>query len=210
MGTAGSGGTSGTNGTAGTGGSSGSSGTSVSVSGVQNTIVKFASTTGITNSNITDDGTFIKIGSSISTNTQITGSFNVSSSLNAVSASVGVTGSFSISGSVDMNVVKTPISAPPATMSLDFSLGNYFTGSASGSFHISASNLRPGETGILKMNTAFAALPTLVATASVSSNVRQISGSAYTVTSGSNQTDILTFVALDATNIFLVASKKFI
>jgi hypothetical protein len=121
-----------------------------------------------------------------------------------MTGSLGLTGSLSISGSVDMNVVKTPISAPPATMSLDFSLGNYFTGSASGSFHISASNLRPGETGILKMNT-FA-----IATASFSSNVRQISGSAYTVTSGSNQTDILTFVALDETNVFLVASKKFI
>ena len=125
-----------------------------------------------------------------------------------ITGSLGVTGSFSITGSVDMNVVSTPITT--ATMSLDFSLGNYFTGSASGSFHISASNLRPGETGILKMNTAVAALPALVATASFSSNVRQISGSAYTVTSGSNQTDILTFVALDATNIFLVASKKFI
>ena len=89
-------------------------------------------------------------------------------------------------------------------MSLNFALGNYFTGSASGSFHISASNIKAGETGILKMNTF--AIPT----ASFSSNVRQISGSAYIVTSGSNQTDILTFVALDATNIFLVASKKFI
>ena len=75
-----------------------------------------------------------------------------------ITGSLGVTGSLSITGSVDMNVVSTPITT--ATMSLNFALGNYFTGSASGSFHISASNLKPGETGILKMNTAFAALPT--------------------------------------------------
>jgi hypothetical protein len=101
-----------------------------------------------------------------------------------------------------MNVVSTPITS--TTMSIDLSLGNYFSGSASGSFHINVTNPKPGDTAILKMNTI--AIPT----ASFSSNVRQISGSAYVVTSGSNQTDILTFVALDTSNVFLVGSKKFI
>jgi hypothetical protein len=40
--------------------------------------------------------------------------------------------------------------------------------------------------------------------------VKQVSGSAYVATSGSGQTDILTFVSMDASNVFLVASNKFI
>ena len=107
-----------------------------------------------------------------------------------------------MNGSVDMNVVTTTITSQ--TMSIDLNLGNYFTGSASGSFFINVTNPKPGETAILKLTTV--AIPT----ASFSSNVRQISGSAYVVTSGSNQTDILTLVAFDSSNVFLVPSRKFI
>ena len=90
------------------------------------------------------------------------------------------------------------------TASIDLNAGNYFTGSLSGSVFFNVSNVRPGETAIIKLST------TGIPTASFSSNVRQISGSAYVATSGSGQTDILTLVSMDATNVFLLNSKKFI
>ena len=79
MGTAGSGGTSGSSGTMGTAGSGGTSGTSVSVSGTANTVVKFASSTTVGNSNITDDGTNIRLNG----NTTVTGSVVITGNLTA-------------------------------------------------------------------------------------------------------------------------------
>jgi hypothetical protein len=116
--------------------------------------------------------------------------------------SFGITGSLVITGSAEMNVVT--LSIVSNTASIDLNAGNYFTGSLSGSVFFNVTNVRPGETAIVKLTT------TGIPTASFSSNVRQVSGSAYVATSGSNWTDILTFVSMDATNVFLVNTKKFI
>jgi hypothetical protein len=101
-----------------------------------------------------------------------------------------------------MNVVT--LSIVSNTASIDLNAGNYFTGSLSGSVFFNVTNVRPGETAIVKLTT------TGIPTASFSSNVRQVSGSAYVATSGSGWTDILTFVSMDASSTFLVNTKKFI
>jgi hypothetical protein len=67
----------------------------------------------------------------------------------------------------------------------------------------------PGET-VSMLLTVGQGSATSNATASFSTNVLQISGSRYTPTSGSGAKDILTFVAFDTTNVYLVNSKKFI
>jgi collagen type VII alpha len=69
-GTSGTSGSSGSSGTSGSSGSSGTSGTSVSVSGTNNTLVKFTSASTVGNSSITDSGTVV----SLTTNMNITGS----------------------------------------------------------------------------------------------------------------------------------------
>ena len=101
-----------------------------------------------------------------------------------------------------MNVVN--LSIVSNTASIDLNAGNYFTGSLSGSVFFNVTNVRAGETAIVKLTT------TGIPTASFSSNVRQVSGSAYVATSGSGWTDILTFVSMDTTSVFLVNNKKFI
>jgi hypothetical protein len=100
-----------------------------------------------------------------------------------------------------MNVVT--LSIVSNTASIDLNAGNYFTGSLSGSVFFNVLNPRPGETAIVKLTT------TAIPTASFSSNVRQVSGSAYVATSGSGWTDILTLVSMDTSNVFLVNTKKF-
>jgi hypothetical protein len=116
--------------------------------------------------------------------------------------SARITGSLVITGSAEMNVVS--LSIVSNTASIDLNAGNYFTGSLSGSVFFNVTNVRPGETAIVKLTT------TGVPTASFSSNVRQVSGSAYVATSGSGWTDILTIVSMDTTSAFLLNSKKFI
>jgi len=116
--------------------------------------------------------------------------------------SAQITGSLVITGSAEMNVVN--LSIVSNTASIDLNAGNYFSGSLSGSVFFNVTNVRPGETAIVKLST------TGIPTASFSSNVRQISGSAYVATSGSGQTDILTLVSMDTSNVFLLNSKRFI
>jgi hypothetical protein len=67
-GSSGSNGTNGSSGTSGSNGTNGSSGTSVSVSGTNNTLVKFTSASTVGNSTITDDGTTVVIGGNLTVN----------------------------------------------------------------------------------------------------------------------------------------------
>ena len=82
--------------------------------------------------------------------------------------------------------------------------GNYFTCLANGTFFVNVTNIRPGDTANLLLTTVG------IATASFSTNVKQPSGSLYRPTSGSNNVDLLSFVSLDATNVYLVSAKKFV
>lgn len=109
---------------------------------------------------------------------------------------------FTISGSVNGNVTSASIASN--TASLNFSLGNFYTSLVSGSTNFNITNPKPGQTVNLLLTTVG------VATASFSSNVKQVSGSAYTPTSGSGKNDILTFVSFDGTSVYLASVKNLI
>lgn len=163
---------------------------------------------------------------------QITGSVNITGSntligTKTISGSVFITGSKTIvgtntvigtstfsgsvymSGSVYGNVTAQPVASN--TSSIDISTANFFTitlGSGTGTSglttHISASNMRPGQSVNVLVTTG------TNSTASFSTNVRQPSGSLYLPTSGSGNKDILSFVSFDSSNLYLVAVNQMI
>lgn len=107
-----------------------------------------------------------------------------------------------ITGSLRGNITSASIAS--STSSLDFSLGNFYTSLVSGSTNFNITNPRPGQTVNLLLSTVG------VATASFSSNVKQVSGSSYTPTSGSGKNDILTFISWDGTSVYLANVKNLI
>ena len=107
-----------------------------------------------------------------------------------------------ITGSVTGNVVSASISS--ATASLDFSTSNFFTSLASGSTFYNITNPQVGQTVNLLITTAG------VASASFSSNVKQVSGSRYAPTSGSAKNDIITFISWDGSTVYLANVKNLI
>lgn len=113
-------------------------------------------------------------------------------------------GSLTITGSAYGNVVAVTVASN--TASINLAAGNFFTvtlaNSATTFFNVT--NPKPGVSANLILTTG------TVSTASFSSNVKQPSGSAYLPTSGSGQIDALSLVAVDSSNVYLVASKKFI
>ena len=141
-----------------------------------------------------------------------TGSMSVASASRAITSANGfpfvgsglVTGSVNISGSAYGNVVA--VSVASNTASINLAAGNFFTvtlaNSATTFFNVT--NPLPGVTANLILTTG------TVSSASFSSNVKQPSGSAYLPTSGSGQIDALSLVAVDSSNVYLVASKKFV
>lgn len=108
-----------------------------------------------------------------------------------------------VSGSVNGNVQAIVVSSN--TASINLATGNFFTttlaNSATTFFNVT--NVTPGLTTNLVLTTG------TVSSASFSSNVKQVSGNTYLPTSGSGQIDVLSLVAVDASNVYLVASKKF-
>ena len=108
-----------------------------------------------------------------------------------------------VTGSVNGNVQAIAVSSN--TASINLATGNFFTvtlaNSATTFFNVT--NVTPGLTTNLVLTTG------TVSSASFSSNVKQVSGNTYLPTSGSGQIDVLSLVAVDASNVYLVASKKF-
>jgi len=111
-GTTGTSGTSGVNGTSGTTGTSGTSGVSPTLSGTTNTVAKFTSASAIGNSNITDSGTLITLGSNTTISsgglgigtTSLTGTnLNVSKNITGATSS----GNFSSQGAIQSDVTVT-------------------------------------------------------------------------------------------------------
>ena len=101
-------------------------------------------------------------------------------------------------GSIRGNV--TEVAEVAGDVALDFSLGNFFSSSIDGATNFVVSNVQPGQTVLLKVNTTQAA-----AVATFSSNVKQPVGNEYTASAGNNEVDILTFTSFDGTNANLVA-----
>jgi len=116
---------------------------------------------------------------------------------------LNVTGSLIVTGSAVTQLI--PITVASNTASIDCIRGNLFsfTLGAASTTHIAFSNIKEGQTGNLLITTA------ATSTASFSSNVKQISGSQYTATSGSGQTDLLSFATVGS-SVYVVNSKKFV
>jgi len=118
-------------------------------------------------------------------------------------------GSVYVSGSVYGNVTAQPVASN--TSSIDISTANFFTitlGSGTGTSgvttHISASNMRAGQSVNILITTG------TNSSASFSTNIKQPSGSFYQPTSGSGKADILSLVSFDTTNLYLVAVNQMI
>ena len=101
-------------------------------------------------------------------------------------------------GSIRGNV--TEVAEVAGDVTLDFSTGNFFSSSIDGATNFVVTNIEPGQTVLLKVNTTQA-----LAVATFSSNVLQPVGNEYTASVGINETDILTFTSFDGTNTNLVA-----
>jgi hypothetical protein len=133
--------------------------------------------------------------SSFVTNSQ-TGSY-------ASTGSVTFTGPQIVTGSTRGNV--TALSITSNTASMNLSTGNFFTLQlVSGSnTYINPSNILPGQTSLLTLST------TGSATVSFPSFVKQPSGSAYIPTT-STGVDILTFVSVDSSTLYVANIKNMI
>jgi hypothetical protein len=108
-----------------------------------------------------------------------------------------------VSGSLSGNVVSASIASD--TASFNFNQGNFFTSLVSGSTNFDITNPEPGQTVNVLLTTAGTG-----ASASFSSNVKQVSGSVYTPTSTDGAKDILTFISWDASSVYLANVKNLI
>jgi hypothetical protein len=151
------------------------------------------------NSLISATGSFATTGSnSFVGNQTITGSLTLSSS---AAIELQVIGNSVFTGSAFGNVVSMSIAS--ATASMNLNTGNYFTLSIpTGTTRISPSNIQAGTSATLVITTASGSLVTF------DSTVKQPSGSAYVPTSGS--IDILSFVSVNSSSLFVVATKNMI
>jgi len=129
-----------------------------------------------------------------------TGSLTLSGSANP---ELTVIGNTILTGSVQGNVL--PLTVASNTASLDLNNGNFFELALTGSqnIFINPSNIKPGQTVNIKLNT------TGSGTVTFPTSVKQPSGSAYTPTT-SVGTDIITMVSFDTTNLFVANVKNLI
>ena len=108
-----------------------------------------------------------------------------------------------VTGSIQGNVLPLTVSSNTASLNLDN--GNFFELALTGSsdIRIEPSNIKPGQTVNLKLNT------TGSGTVSFPSSVKQVSGSSYVPSTGTT-TDIVTLVSFDSSNLYLANVKNLI
>ena len=143
------------------------------------------------------------VGTGTAAATRRTGLYVTSGSLVGVSGSFDVKGSSTLTGSVQGNV--SPLTVASNTASLNLNNGNFFELALTGSqdIRIEPSNIKPGQTINIKLNT------TGSGTVSFPTTVKQASGSAYVPTTGTS-VDIITMVSFDSTNVYLANVKNLI
>ena len=130
---------------------------------------------------------------------------------NLLADSHNLTGSFSITGSqtITGSLVGQPISQSVSsnTASLDLATGNFFnlTLPASTNTYITASGQIPGQTINLKITQQ-----ATTGSVTIGAGIKQVSGSAYTVTATANAVDIVTFISFDETGLYLSNVKNLI
>jgi hypothetical protein len=125
---------------------------------------------------------------------------------NPINATFDVTGSTVITGSLRGNV--SALSIASNTASLDLSTNNFFTLTLvnGANTHISASNIRPGQTANLRITQGS------LGTGTVSFNtvIDQASGSLYTGSMVANAIDIVTFISFDSSLLYMSALRNLI
>jgi len=137
-------------------------------------------------------------------NLTITGSRVGIQKSGSLNATLDVSGSVIITGSVQGNVSALTISSNTASINLN--LGNFFTLTLSGTTHLTATNIKPGQTVNVLLTT-----DTYNNSVTFNSTIfKQPSGLAYTPTQASDAKDILTFVSYDTTNLYVVSVKNLI
>jgi hypothetical protein len=141
-------------------------------------------------------------------NSTMTGSIDVSGSFKSIgnvqiSGSLTQSGSVIITGSVQGNVLPLTIASNTASLNLDN--GNFFVLALTGSqdIRIEPSNIKPGQTVSIKLNT------TGSGTVSFPTSVKQASGSAYVPTTGTS-VDVITMVSFDSSDLYLANVKNLI
>ena len=150
---------------------------------------------------------FLFSNSTATPNIWITGSqVAINKSTGNINGSLDISGSTVITGSMRGQVI--PISPAANTASMDVSLGNFFTLSLinATNYHISASNMQPGQTINLKILQS--ALGT--GTTTFHSAIKQPSGSAYVASPTASAVDIISFVSFDSTALYSTSIKKLI
>lgn len=203
----------GANGTSGTSGVSGTSGTS-GVSGTSGLTTSIGFASGSTNIGTANYIQFSGSAVQALTITNNTASITLVGSAGGgggssfpFTGSAIVSGSLVITGSAFGNVISASVSSQ--TASLDFNAANFFTVVCSGSQFFNITNPVPGKTVNVLVTTVMNS-PSPIPTASFSSNVRQVSGSRYSPTSGSSNLDVLSFVSFDGTTTYLMAAQRFV
>jgi len=141
--------------------------------------------------------TIFGIGTGTAAGSRRTSFFVSSSGLTVVRNSLEITGS--------VNGFVTSASIASNTSSLDFSQGNFYTSLVTGTTNFNITNPEPGQTVNLLLTTAGTG-----ASASFSSNVKQVSGSAYAPTATAGAQDILTFISFDGSSVYLASVKNLI
>jgi len=118
-----------------------------------------------------------------------------------ITGSLNVSGSLIVTGSARGNVV--PITIVSSTASLDMTSGSYFTLTLANTTntHIRATSITPGISATLLITTG------TNSSASLSPLLLQPSGSSYTASLGSGKKDVLSLVAFDSTNMYVVSTK---
>jgi hypothetical protein len=85
------------------------------------------------------------------------------------------------------------------------SAGNFYTSVVTGTTFFNVTNAKPGDTVNILLTTSGTN-----ATASFSSNVKQVSGSRYLPTITTGAKDIITLVAFDSSNVYLAKINNLI
>lgn len=143
---------------------------------------------------------------SLTRNVTFKGTGNVGIGTTTPNATLDVTGSTIITGSLRGQVGALSIASN--TASIDLSSNNFFTVNLvnGANTHISASNIRPGQTINLRVSQSSAGTGTV----SFNSVIEQPSGSPYTGSMIPNAEDIVTFISFDSTRLYTSAIRNLV
>jgi len=116
------------------------------------------------------------------------------------------TGSVIVTGSVAGNIVALTVSS--STASIDLSTGNFFTLTltSTGSTHITATNIKAGQTANLLVTQTSSGTGSIV----MGSMFKQQTGNFYSTTLSGSAKDIVTFVTFDTTNVYTANIKNLV